>query len=493
MSGVLPSDWFLTAGETRQQPTHTSGNDVQALIDGQSYMQKLLGTMQSIGSGGYIHFSGWRITPTVKLLGDVSNSPSIQEILTDRSNAGATIRSLFWMVPFTVNDFAAGHGTENLEMAQILDDLGEEVVLDDRLPNVFSSHHQKFIVLGQGNQHTAYIGGMDIALDRWDTPAHDEPVGRQRELFDGWHDVQAQVQGPAVSQLWDCFFERWNDRRKPNSSPFTVGNSSPTPILASERPSSTGNGTCHVQILCTYPCHTRIHDAGEDKFYPFAPSGDRSYETALVKAINAAEEYIYIEDQYFWPCKIVDALENAVGRGVTVILLLTNNYDVAGLIPYHNFMRHLSIEKLKQKGPNVFVYTLKQDGLGNDDIYIHSKTIIIDDRYAVIGSGNINSRSMSTDTEIAIAIVDGDVESSTMKGQSFQVNRFAKNYRMELWNEHLGSVSADPLNRDGSPNGWPVSVNSPIHHTHIHIVPEPRFCQPFFIPFVFMNPETTCI
>jgi phosphatidylserine/phosphatidylglycerophosphate/cardiolipin synthase-like enzyme len=493
MSGVLPSDWFLTIQETRQQPPHTSGNEVSTLIDGQSYMQKLLNILQSIGPGGYIHISGWRLTPSVKLLGDVPNSPSIQEVLTDRSNVGVTIRSLLWMVPFTVNDFAAGHGAENLEMSQILDGLGEEVVLDDRLPNIFSSHHQKFIIAGQGSQHVAYIGGMDIAPDRWDSSDHNEPVGRQRELFDGWHDVQAQVDGPAVGQLWNCFFERWNDPRKPNNSPFTVGNRTPSAISAADRPVPVGNGTCHVQVLCTYPCRTRSHDNGDDTFYPFAPDGDRSYESALVKAVNAAEHYVYIEDQYFWPCAVVDALTNAVRRGVSVILLLTNNYDVAGLVPYHNFLRHTSIEKLRNAGTNVFVYTLKQDGFGGDDIYIHSKTMIIDDRYAVIGTANMNRRSMSTDTEIAIAVVDGDVEDSTMKGGTLQVNRFAKNYRMQLWEEHLGVSNDDPLNSDGSPRGWPTSAGSSVHNAHIHTVPEPRFCQPAIIPFIFMNPDTICL
>ena len=490
MSGVLPSDWFLTSSETRFQPSHTSGNAVVALLDGKDYMDKLLSGLRLAGSNGYIHLSGWRLTPQVKLLGDIPNSPTIKEVIEERSQTGATIRSLLWMVPLTFADFAAGHGIENLESAQNMEALNEEVVLDERLPNIFSSHHQKYCITGDGNNHIGFIGGMDIALDRWDTSEHNDPVGRQKELFDGWHDVQAQLEGPAVAQLWDCFFERWNDPRVPNGTAFTAGGKVPVPIPVSERPNINGNGTCHVQIVCTYPCKTRIFSTADQPFYPFAPSGDHSYEKALIKAIDSSEKYVYIEDQYFWPCKVVDALVSAAARGVTIILLVTNNYDVSGLAPFHNFMRQSSIDKVKRSG-SIFVYTLKQNGVGNDDIYVHSKTMIVDDRYAIIGTANINQRSMTTDTEIAVAIVDADIENSTMNGQPYQVNKFAKEYRMKLWLEHLKISIDDPLNSNGTPAGWPTSISQPVHHANIHVVPDPKFCNAVIIPF--MNPQTVCI
>lgn len=204
---------------------------------------------------------------------------------------------------------------------------------------------------------------------------------------------------------------------------------------------------------------------------------------------------------------MVDALSQAVSKGVSVILLLTKTYDVPGLEPYHNFLRHSAIEKLKvgerQIGRKaVFVYHLEQDQIdegevASDLIYVHAKTLIIDDCYAVIGSANISNRSMTTDTELGIAIVDSATDRGLIKGDAQEFCTFARKYRIALWKEHLKINDADideikdPLNDDGSPAGFPRNVNK-IGHTCIHQVPEPRFCSPSIIPFLFMNSTTNC-
>jgi phosphatidylserine/phosphatidylglycerophosphate/cardiolipin synthase-like enzyme len=494
VSGLTPEDWFLTSNETSLQPAYTSGNAVSALVDGQAYLARLRDRLSAVNPRGFIHLAGWRMTPRIRLLGDLPNSPSIRDVVIDRANAGATVRLLLWFVPGSIGDFGAGHGPENLEMSQIVEGVGGDAVLDDRLPpGKFASHHQKFIILGDATSNIAFVGGIDIAPDRWDRPQHDDPLGRQRELFDGWHDVQAQVEGPAVSHLWDTFTERWNDPRDPNAAPLTVGNSPPTPILLSERPSPTGTGSCHVQVLRTFACKSQGHAPNDDNFFPFAPNGERTYEEGLVRAIDAAERFIYLEDQYFWPCRVVDTLAAAVARGVSVILVLTHRNDVEGLAPYHNFLRQSCIDQLQSADPSrVFAFHLQQNGRGGDDIYVHAKTMVIDDRYAVIGSANINRRSMTTDTEIAIAVVDSTAVASVIGDQPFQACDFAKNYRIQLWAEHLGSQIDDPLNGDGSPAGWPTTLGQQRGQALLHQVPTPRFCRPSIIPFTFMNSETIC-
>jgi len=301
------------------------------------------------------------------------------------------------------------------------------------------------------------------------------------------------VEGPAVSQLWDSFTERWNDPRRPNGSIFTAGNATPATIPASERPSPVGTGSCHVQVLHTYPCESRSFRPGQEDVFPFARNGERSYEFGLVKAIDAAEQYIYLEDQYLWPCRVVDALAAAAARGVTVIIVVTNNYDVEGLKPYHNFLQQMCVDQIKGTPPGrVFYYHLTQNGHGGEDIYVHAKTLVIDDRYAVIGTANINRRSMTTDTEIGIAVVDSTIDNAKIGGRSVQVCRFAREYRRQLWQEHLGIPGDDPLNADGSPRGWPNSNGQQIGHAVVHTVGEPRFCRPSFIPFNLMNSETAC-
>jgi phosphatidylserine/phosphatidylglycerophosphate/cardiolipin synthase-like enzyme len=501
MPSTDPHEWFLPAASTGFAPAYTSGNEVTALVDGQSYLRNLCSTLETIDASGYVHIAAWRLTPHVKLLGDLPNSPSITEAVRRCAVAGAKVRALIWYIPGSIGGFGAGHGSENLEMAMLLEAAGAEVALDDRLPGgSFASHHQKFVVLGDGASHLAFVGGIDIAPDRWDRPAHDDPAGRQRELFDGWHDVQARVEGPAVAQLWESFAQRWNDPRKPNAAPFTPGNRPVRPIAPTMRPSPPEAGSCHVQVLRTYPCRSRDPGSGDwASAFPFAPAGDRTYETALVQAIGKAEHFVYVEDQYLWSCAVVDALAAAARRGVSIILLLTRNYDVPGLEPYHNFLRQRCIDKLRGEAGEaarpVFVFHLRQqDANGGEDIYVHSKTIIIDDRYAVIGSANVNRRSMRTDSEIGIAVVDASTRAEPIGGRRVPVCAFARDYRIRLWREHLGPSTAvdDPLTNDGAPRGWPSREGERVHHACFHVVPEPRHCRPAFVPFVLLNPETPC-
>lgn len=78
--------------------------------------------------------------------------------------------------------------------------------------------------------------------------------------------------------------------------------------------------------------------------------------------------------------------------------------------------------------------------------YIHAKTMIVDDRIAIIGSANINERSQrgNRDSEIASIIRDTDMLPSRMAGEPFEVGRFAHTLRLRLMREHLG-VDVDEI------------------------------------------------
>ncbi len=65
--------------------------------------------------------------------------------------------------------------------------------------------------------------------------------------------------------------------------------------------------------------------------------------------------------------------------------------------------------------------------LHTEQIYIHSKVIIVDDDIVIMGSANINDRSMLgfKDSEIAIRIEDETKVKSIMNGQEVEVSKFA--------------------------------------------------------------------
>lgn len=94
-------------------------------------------------------------------------------------------------------------------------------------------------------------------------------------------------------------------------------------------------------------------------------------------------------------------------------------------------------------------------------IYVHSKLLIVDDAVAILGSANINDRSLNGngDTELAAVIVDDAGASMSDVGQGIKVitRKFAKDLRMRLWEKHLG-MSVDQQTTGVSKQSVPSGV-----------------------------------
>jgi len=84
----------------------------------------------------------------------------------------------------------------------------------------------------------------------------------------------------------------------------------------------------------------------------------------------------------------------------------------------------------------------ERDAYVSELLYIHTKLMIVDDRRVIMGSANINDRSMKGDgdSEIALVVEDDDFVDSTMDGQRFRASRFATTLRRKLFREHLGLI-----------------------------------------------------
>ncbi|KAK3071669.1 Phospholipase D1, partial [Teratosphaeriaceae sp. CCFEE 6253] len=107
--------------------------------------------------------------------------------------------------------------------------------------------------------------------------------------------------------------------------------------------------------------------------------------------------------------------------------------------------------RLRARGidPEQYVrfYSLRQWGkigprksLTTEQLYIHAKCMVVDDRTVIIGSANINERSMlgSRDSEVAAVVTDTKMLPSFMGGEPYEVGEFAHTLRKRLMREHLG-------------------------------------------------------
>jgi phospholipase D1/2 len=80
------------------------------------------------------------------------------------------------------------------------------------------------------------------------------------------------------------------------------------------------------------------------------------------------------------------------------------------------------------------------DAYVSEELYIHTKILIADDRTAIIGSANMNDRSQLgyRDSEIAVIIQDPTPIPSMLNGAPFQASKFATSLRRQLFRKHLG-------------------------------------------------------
>ncbi|KAF2456192.1 putative phospholipase PldA [Lineolata rhizophorae] len=97
-----------------------------------------------------------------------------------------------------------------------------------------------------------------------------------------------------------------------------------------------------------------------------------------------------------------------------------------------------------------------------EELYIHGKVMIVDDRIVICGSSNINDRSQLGfhDSELSIVMEDKATMESVMDGKAFTAGKHAATLRRMLWREHLGLLPAQPLDASEDVNAQPPSASA---------------------------------
>jgi phospholipase D1/2 len=96
-----------------------------------------------------------------------------------------------------------------------------------------------------------------------------------------------------------------------------------------------------------------------------------------------------------------------------------------------------------------------------EELYVHAKLLIADDRVVICGSSNLNDRSQQGDhdSELSIVMEDTRMVQSTMNGQPFEAGYHATTLRRYLWREHLGLLPMQEWSAEGDINAMPPNVN----------------------------------
>jgi phospholipase D1/2 len=289
----------------------------------------------------------------------------------------------------------------------------------DRQHPVWASHHQKIVVVDDA---IAFVGGMDLAIKRWDTPQHNADDQRRRDPrgqpYPPMHDVQMAVDGEAAAALGELVRERWRRATGRHISTIHRPGSDPWPCFLSPDLENVAVG-----IARTQPAYN-----GNPEI--------REVEALYLDAIAAARRAIYIEAQYFTATAIAEALEKRLTEpgGPEILLILPR--DGAGWLE-QNTMTVLRARLLRRlhaadRFGRLRVYYPAVLKLGDGCINVHSKILIVDDTLVRIGSSNLSNRSMGLDTECDLAIeTPGDA----------RIGGAIAHFRDRLLGEHLGVAS----------------------------------------------------
>jgi phosphatidylserine/phosphatidylglycerophosphate/cardiolipin synthase-like enzyme len=177
----------------------------------------------------------------------------------------------------------------------------------------------------------------------------------------------------------------------------------------------------------------------------------------IEQGIKQSTRWIYLEDQYMVSRLARKALlAKLTEPGFEFLLIHMNGSGAAAadfkyLVTARNEFRRdlLAIDPTKTRWG---MYTLKQPADPERQkwcgSYVHSKTWVFDDGYAIIGSANCDNRGYTHDTEVAAGIADANLLDVHL-GESF-----ATDLRARLWHKHLGLPHAHLRDWDKAIGFW---------------------------------------
>lgn len=214
--------------------------------------------------------------------------------------------------------------------------------------------HKKLLIV---DCRVAFVGGINIG-DEY-SPAE--------EGGGGWHDMCAEVEGPAVRELSRIFASTWEAEGGSTVSVVT-------------RSGALEGALAFVQVIANLGVIRR-------------PGMRRAY----LHAIRRAQHQISVTNAYFIPdAALRRALAQAIRRGASVRVIVPSRSD---LEPVYYASRHL-YARLMRSGVRIFEWQGEM---------MHAKCAAIDGLWSTIGSYNLDRRSFVHNLEVGLLMIDREL------------------------------------------------------------------------------------
>ena len=283
--------------------------------------------------------------------------------------------------------------------------------------------HQKFWLMDAGEEsETAFIGGINPTFGCFE-PGHDGAGQR--------HDIYVEVTGPCCSDVHHNCVQRWNEASERGKADGRWNNDDGDRLPFPARISAS-RGESVVQIQRNM--HAGLYDERTptpDGIAYDLLKGERSITGQYLLAIAAARHSIYIENQALPVPEIARPLEQALKRGVEIVMLVPAEPED----PYGQWRRGPAkqglfdhIDALGQYANFTLAGIAGRTAEGKrSSVYVHSKIMLIDDEWATLGSCNLHSNSLFGHGELNATVWDRSM---------------VRSLRCRLLSEHLGEDTA---------------------------------------------------
>jgi putative cardiolipin synthase len=292
--------------------------------------------------------------------------------------------------------------TNSVSTRQILN-LGEFHRLDHRM-------HNKSMVI---DNRVAIVGGRNLADDYFG-------IGEAGNF----RDMEVIAAGPIVQDISSSFDQYWNDQWTFPARQILKDRKSASSAPSTETISSTGR-EIHLEEsesnrAATWIALANAAPSGNTELIVDDPpvnmpgSGEEApvqLASDILELIDSAQKELRIVSAYLIPtAEFEAAVERAEDRGVEVHLL-TNSIQSNNHITAHSAYRH-HVERLIDHGADL--HEVRVDAaergryilapVGNKELALHAKLMVVDGSRVFIGSANFDARSLRINTEMGLLI-----------------------------------------------------------------------------------------